>query len=55
MYASMVSISCGTLVNTPRRSCSAVMSRKKRSTIFSHDAEVGVECIVMRGYLASQS
>jgi hypothetical protein len=32
-----------TRVNTLRRSRSVVMSRKKRSTMFSHDAEVGVK------------
>ena len=39
--------------NTPRRSRSVVMSRKKRSTMFSHEAEVGVKCIVKRGCLSS--
>ncbi len=39
----MAATSCGTLVNTPRRSRLTVMSRKKRSTMFSHDAEVGRE------------
>ena len=37
----MAPTSSGTLVKTPRRSRSAVMSRKNLSTIFSHDAEVG--------------
>ncbi|AER54931.1 hypothetical protein DSC_01390 [Pseudoxanthomonas spadix BD-a59] len=49
----MAAINSGTLVNTPRRSRSAVMSRKKRSTMFSHEAEVGVKCMVKRGCLAS--
>jgi len=30
----------GTLVNTPRRNRSVVISRKNRSTMFSDDAEV---------------
>ena len=32
----------GTLMNTPRRRRFSEMSRKKRSTMFSQDAEVGV-------------
>jgi hypothetical protein len=30
-----------------------LMSRKKRSTMFSQDAEVGVKCTLKRGCLAS--
>jgi len=45
MYPSMASINSATLVKTPRRSRSVVMSRKKRSTMFSHEAEVGVKCM----------
>ena len=37
----MAVTSSGTLVNTPRRRRLSEMSRKKRSTLFSHDAEVG--------------
>jgi hypothetical protein len=32
-----------------------VMSRKNLSTIFSHDAEVGVKCMLNRGCFASHS
>jgi len=32
-----------------------VMSRKNRSTMFSHDAEVGVKCMLNLGCLASHS
>lgn len=39
----MAVISSGTLLNTPRRRRFSEMSRKNRSTIFSHDAEVGVK------------
>ena len=41
----MAETNSGTLVNTPRRSLSVVMSRKKRSIMFSHDAEVGMKCM----------
>ena len=54
MYSSMAVTNSGTLVNTPRRKRSTVMSRKNRSTMFSHEAEVGVKCIWKRGRLASQ-
>jgi hypothetical protein len=40
----MASSSSATLVNTPRRMRFSVSSAKKRSTMFSHDAEVGVKC-----------
>jgi hypothetical protein len=32
-----------------------VMMPKKISTMFNHDPEVGVKCIVTRGFLASQA
>jgi hypothetical protein len=47
--------SSGTLANTPGRNRSVVISRKKRSTMFSHDAEVGVKCMLKRGCLTSQA
>jgi len=53
MYSSMAATNSGTPVNTPRRSRLTVMSRKKRSTMFSHDAEVGVKCMLKRGCLSS--
>jgi hypothetical protein len=51
----MAATSSGTRVKTPRRSRSVVMSRKNLSTIFSHDAEVGVKCMLNRGCFASHS
>ena len=44
---SMASINSATFVKTPRRSRSVVMSRKKRSTMFSHlySLKTGVACI----------
>ena len=54
-YRSMASSSSGTLVKLSRRMRLSVMSRKKRSTMFSHDALVGVKCITKRGCLASQA
>jgi hypothetical protein len=51
----MALTSSDTLVNTPRRRRSVVMSRKNLSTMFSHDAEVGVKCMLNRGCLASQT
>ena len=41
----MAAISSGTLVKAPRHSRLTVRSRKKRSTMFSHEAEVGVKCM----------
>jgi hypothetical protein len=38
--------------NTPRHSRFSEMSRKKRSTLFSHDAGAGVKCMLHRGCLA---
>lgn len=49
----MAALSSGTLVKTPRRSRSVVMSRKNRSTLFNQEAEVGVKCMTKRGCLAS--
>lgn len=42
-YCSIASTSSSTDLKTPRRSWFSVMSRKKRSTIFSHEALVGVK------------
>jgi hypothetical protein len=36
-------LSAGMLLNTPRRGRPVVMSRKKRSTMFNQEAEVGVK------------
>ena len=47
--------SSGTLANMPRRSRSVVMWRKRRSTVFSHEAEVGVKCMCNRGCLSSHA
>jgi hypothetical protein len=52
MYSSMATVSSGTLVKTPRRSRSVVISRKKRSTMFNQEAAVGVKCMTKRGCLA---
>ena len=51
----MAATSSGTLVKTPRRSRSVLMSRKYLSTILSHDAEVGMKCMLNRGCFASHS
>jgi hypothetical protein len=51
----MAEPNCGTLVNTPRRSRLTVMSRKKRSTMFSYDAEAGVKCMLNFRCLASHA
>ena len=45
----------GLLVNTPRRRRFSEMSLKKRSTMFSQEAEVGVKCMLNLGYLGSHS
>jgi branched-chain amino acid transport system permease protein len=45
MYSPIAVSSSTTLVNTPRRIRSVVMSRKNLSTLFSQDAEVGVKCM----------
>ncbi len=39
--------------DTPRRSLLSLMSRKNRSTMLSHEALVGVKCMLKRGCLAS--
>ncbi len=44
-----------TLVNVPRRRACRVTIPKKISTMFSQDAEVGVQCNVMRGLRSSQA
>ena len=41
------------LVNMALRSRLTVMSRKNRSTLLSHDAEVGMKCMWKRVFLAS--
>ena len=51
----MAVTSSGRLVNTPRRSLFSEMSRKNLSTMFRHDADVGVKCMLNRGCLASHS
>ena len=43
MYSPMAMISCSRSWKTPRRSRFCVRSRKKRSTMLSHEAEVGVK------------
>ena len=45
MYSSMASFRSGTLLNTPRRMRLSVISRKKRSTMLSHEELVGVKCM----------
>jgi hypothetical protein len=54
-YSSMASSSSGTLVKLSRLMHLSVMSRKKRSTMFSHEAPVGVKCMTKRGCLESQA
>ena len=39
-----------TEVKVPRRMAWRVMIPKKISTMFSQDAEVGVKCMVIRGF-----
>src|SRR3954465_8211492 len=55
MNARIAPIRSGTLVNVPRRMAWRVMIPKKISTRFIQDALVGVKCMVIRGYLASQA
>ena len=50
----MAAVSSGTLLKTPRRMQSWVISAKKRSTMLSQDAEVGVKCKWKRGFAFSQ-
>jgi hypothetical protein len=45
----MAPIRSGTLVNEPRRIACRVMIPKKISTMFIHEAPVGVKCIVTPG------
>ena len=47
-------MSCSRSRKTPRRMRFSVRSRKKRSTMLSHEAEVGVKCTWKRLCLASQ-
>jgi len=44
---------CNQFRHTSRRSPFSEMSRKTRSTIFSHDAEVGVKCMLKQGCFSS--
>ena len=44
-----------TEVKVPRRIACRVMIPKKISTMFSQDPDVGVKCMVIRGFLASQA
>jgi hypothetical protein len=44
-----------TLVWTPRRICRSVISAKKRSTMLSQEAPVGVKCTCQRGRLTNQA
>jgi hypothetical protein len=44
-----------TEVKVPRRMACRVVMPKKISTTFSHDPEVGVKCMTIRGFLASQA
>src|SRR6185437_1963291 len=46
--------SWATLVNTPQRMRSSVIRPKKRSTMLSQEAEVGVKCRLKRGCALSQ-
>jgi hypothetical protein len=39
----------------PRRICCSVSSANQRSTWLSHEAEVGVKCILKRGWRANQA
>jgi hypothetical protein len=55
MYCSMAAVSSGTLVNTPRCKRSVERLRKKRSTMFSHEAEVGVKWTWKRGCFSSHA
>ena len=48
-WSSMAVTSSGTRLNPPRRKRFSEMSRKKRSTMFNHDAEVGVKCMLNLG------
>jgi hypothetical protein len=51
----MAATNSGTLLNTPRRSRLTVMSRKKRSTMYTHDAEVGLKWMLKHGCLTSHA
>ncbi len=55
MKVSIAAMRSLTLVKAPRRIAWRVMIPKKISTMFSQDPEVGVKCIVMRGFLASHA
>jgi hypothetical protein len=44
-----------TLVKVPRRMAWRVMMPKKISTMFSHEPEVGVKCMVIRGLRVSHA
>ncbi len=44
-----------TLVKVPRRMACRVMMPKKISTMFSHDPDIGVKRMVIRGLRANQA
>lgn len=51
----MAAVRSATEVKVPRRIAWRVMIPKKISTMFSHDPDVGVKCMVIRGFLASHA
>src|SRR6266403_1576938 len=53
-YCMMALLSSATLLKAPRRMRFRVISAKKRSTMLSQDAEVGVKCKWKRGCALSQ-
>jgi DNA-binding LacI/PurR family transcriptional regulator len=55
MNASIAAMRSLTEVKVPRRMACRVRMPKKISTMFSHDPEVGVKCMRIRGFLASQA
>src|SRR5215831_11292224 len=55
MYCPMVLINSGTERKAARRNWFSERSRKKRSTMFSQEALVGVKCMRNRGCLASHA
>ena len=55
MSAPMAALRSLTEVKVPRRIACRVMMPKKIQTMFSQDPEVGVKCMVIRGFRASQA
>jgi hypothetical protein len=55
MKISIAAMRFFTLVKVPRRMAWRVMIPKKISTTFNQDPEVGVTCMVIRGFFASQA